>query len=187
VPGKGQEPRAAKIPGNGNVFYTSSLATFKRIAVDMKTCKTEAMGDACEQIGKCSEAVCADSTMYNDTKVEALCGMCVLSGEQALSGASSGVGCFALDASVDVEGLGAVAVARVAAGDRIAAAAGDGAVEYSRVVFTHEHVDAMQTVKLSVGGGVMELTQTHQVCVRVCVWGVCVGGEGRGGGWVSWS
>jgi len=166
VPGHGEEPKAEKIPGNGEVFYTSSLATFKRIAVDMATCKTLALGDVCEQVGKCPEPVCAGDTMYNDTKVESLCGMCVLAGEQSEAGASGGgLGCFALDAMVGVEGRGAVAVADIAAGDKIVATGPDGSPEYSRVVFTHAHVDAMPTVRLAVAGDVMELTEAHQVPV----------------------
>jgi hypothetical protein len=162
VPGQGVEPKAAK-KADPEVFYTSQLATFKRMAVDMSACKTEALGDVCKQMGKCPQPVCDDMTMYNDTKVEALCGMCLLGGEASLTVADKG--CFALDAMVDVQGRGRVEVADVVAGDKIAAASTDGSLEYSRVVFTHEHADSMQTVKLSVGDDVMELTTAHQVPV----------------------
>jgi hypothetical protein len=66
---------------------------------------------------------------------------------------------------VDVAGKGPTAVGQVVAGDSIAGVAADGSPVYSRVVFTHEHVDSMLTVKLSVGGGVIELTPAHQVPV----------------------
>jgi len=101
--------------------------------------------------------------MYNNTKVEALCGICVLAGQQGEAGASGGLGCFALEGTVDVEGKGEVRLAALEAGDRVAAAQQDGSLVYSRVLFTHEHVDAMQTVKLAVGDDALELTAAHQV------------------------
>ena len=160
VPGQGVE---VKKKLEAETFHTSTLATFKRMAVSMMECKTQALGDACEQIGKCSQPVCSSDTMYNDTKVEALCGMCVLAGEE--TEAEGATGCFALEGMVDVWGSGPVQIAHLSVGDRIAAAAPDGSLKYSRVLFTHEHVDPMTTVKLSVGGGVMELTSAHQVPV----------------------
>ena len=169
VPGKGESPKEAmnkalKKKQDAEVFATSSLATFKRIAVDMDTCKQQALGDVCQQIGKCTQPVCSADTMYNDTKVEALCGMCTLAGEQTEAGASAG-GCFATDALVEAQGKGLIEVAQVATGDKIAAVSKDGSLVYSRVVFTHEHANAMQTVKLSAGGDAMELTAAHQVPV----------------------
>lgn len=83
------------------------------------------------------------------------------------------MGCFALEGQVDVEGAGKVKIAELAPGQRIAAARHDGSIEFSRVLFTHEHVNAMQTVKLSAGDGAMELTPAHQVGKRA------VGGGAR--------
>lgn len=165
VPGQNEEPKAARkvAKADPEVFYTSQLATFKRMAEEMSACKTQALGDACKQIGKCTQPVCDDMTMYNDTKVESLCGMCLLGGQAQLAVADKG--CFALDAMVDVQGRGRVEVADVVAGDKIAAASAAGSLEYSRVVFTHEHAESMQTVKLAVGHDVMELTAAHQVPV----------------------
>ena len=42
-----------------------------------------------------------------------------------------------------------------------------GAVEYSRVLFVHEHAAGMPTIKMSAGDDVMELTLAHQVRVTV--------------------
>lgn len=64
---------------------------------------------------------------------------------------------------MDVEGVGKVKIAELAPGERVAAARHDGSIEFSRVLFIHEHVNAMQTVKLSAGEGAMELTSAHQV------------------------
>jgi len=75
-------------------------------------------------------------------------------------------GCFALGGMVDVAGKGRTAVGEVAAGDRIAGVGEDGSLVFSRVLFTHQHVDAMLTVKLSVGDDALELTAAHQVPVE---------------------
>mmetsp|Transcript_14499 Transcript_14499/g.21152 ORF Transcript_14499/g.21152 Transcript_14499/m.21152 type:complete len:316 (-) Transcript_14499:105-1052(-) len=155
----------AQLMEHKKFFFGSSLASFHRVAVDMAACKDLAVGDTCTYIGKCTQPVCADETMYNDTKIESLCGMCLLAGQQTVAGATPMKGCFAMDASVHVEGAGPVPLARVTAGDRIEAAALDGTLEYSRVIFTHEHVDSMETVRLSVGSRMMELTMAHQVPV----------------------
>ncbi len=168
VPDKGESPKnalnkALKKKQDAEVFATSTLATFSRAAVSMDTCKHEALGDTCNHIGKCSQPVCSRDTMYNDTKIEALCGMCTLAGETGSTGGF--FGCFAVDSLVDVHGKGRVEVAQVAVGDRIRAASSDGSLVFSRVVFTHAHFNAMETVKLSVGGDVMELTGAHQVPV----------------------
>ena len=75
-------------------------------------------------------------------------------------------GCFAIDSLLQVEGRGdSVSIAQVAVDDRVLAASVDGFLEYSRVVFTHEHVGETGTVKLSVAGHVMELTRSHLVPV----------------------
>jgi len=172
VPGEGTEPKDAalerkvKLAEQKHVFYTSSLATFHRVAVDMATCKKQAVGDVCEYIGKCTQPVCNEETMYNNTKVESLCGICLLAGQQGEAGASGGgLGCFALDASVAFESGEGKTVDDVRVGDRIAAAAADGSVGFSRVVFTHEHVDSSLTLKLFVAGDAMELTPNHMVPV----------------------
>ena len=169
VSDKGELPKdalnkALKKKQDAEVFATSTLATFNRAAISMDTCKHEALGDTCTHIGKCPQPVCSADTMYNDTKVEALCGMCTLAGEGGVAGGGIG-GCFAVDALVDVQGKGRVEVAQVNVGDRIRAASPDGSLVFSRVVFTHEHVNAMETVKLSAGGDVMELTEAHQMPV----------------------
>jgi hypothetical protein len=157
------KPNSGLKKQEAEVFHTSTLATFKRMAVSMAECKTQALGDTCEQIGKCTQPVCSSETMYNDTKVESLCGMCTLAGEETEAGAETG--CFALEGVVDVEGRGSTEITYLAVGEKIAAAAPDGSITYSRVLFMHEHANAMQTVKLSVGEGVMELTSAHQVPV----------------------
>ena len=155
VPGKGVEPAVKPFP----VADFHSLADFKRSAVSMDECKTLALGDVCSQIGKCPQPVCSDETMYNDTKVESLCGMCTLAGEVKEASGDSG-GCFALHGLVQRQGAGHIEVANVAVGDMVASADG-----YSRVIFTHEHTASYSTVKLAVGGDVMELTSDHQVPV----------------------
>ena len=43
------------------------------------------------------------------------------------------------------------------------AAGADGSIGYSRVVFAHEHLEPMHTVKISVASRVLELTADHQV------------------------
>jgi len=64
------------------------------------------VGDTCEYIGKCPQPVCNQDTMYNDTKVEQLCGICVLAGQvsrvlpllwsnASSSSSSSSSSCFA--------------------------------------------------------------------------------------------
>ena len=147
-------------------FPLSSLAAFKRSAVDMQKCKEMALGDTCEQLGKCAQPVCSQEIMYDDPKVESLCGMCLLAGEAAeAGGAAKDGGCFALDGLVDMQGSGAVQVAQVAVGDKIAAVTSHGEVAYSRVLFTHEHKAEYETVKLELDGGYVELTSSHLIPV----------------------
>ena len=162
VPGEGAEYDHAVKPFPRKEFFGTSLATMQRVAVSMADCKKMAIKDACEEIGKCQQPVCSSDIMYNNTKIEALCGMCLLAGQQSEAGGKS-AGCFALDAKVDILGAGTRSMAELVAGEKIAAVTRHGSLEYSRVLFTHEHTASYSTVKLAVGDDVMELTSDHQM------------------------
>lgn len=66
------------MPPLQGIICRQSVSTWRS---DSSAAHPQAVGDTCEYIGKCSQPVCNQDTMYNNTKVEALCGMCVLAGQ----------------------------------------------------------------------------------------------------------
>ena len=101
-----------------------------------------------------------------------MCGICGMFRAQVGSGTTPDfngqrTGCVAVDSTVVSEARGVVPVGDIAVGDRILGRKGavGAALEYHRVIFTHDHVSESATVVLEWRGGEVEMTGMHSLPV----------------------